>query len=270
MYNDYLPECMGRWLSGSGGHILWSADCDATPTWGDTEGYYFCDEHLPRLKDGSIHPSFKDVRPVVILETGSRMIKIVLDDELLMRIGHDIQISGVLYSSRDCHYVVPFPDEDHPGDDERPALVLDMGTEDWGRFLKQSDTLEVEVLAKAKDGTITKAILRKASRQISAAVSWEVFQRDGYRCRYCGRTGIPLTVDHLVLWENGGPSTKENMVAACKKCNKLRGNMEYEDWLDSPEYRKVSRGLEGHVFDANNQLVDVLAGIPRQLHVHSR
>ncbi len=53
-------SCFGRWLSGSGGHILWSRDCSVPPVWQDKEtGEEFCDEHLPRLPDGTIHPTFR-------------------------------------------------------------------------------------------------------------------------------------------------------------------------------------------------------------------
>ena len=60
-------------------------------------------------------------------------------------------------------------------------------TEDWKKVLRQTDLLETEVLALSEDGKLTKAILRKSQRQIEARISWNVFRRDGYRCRYCGR-----------------------------------------------------------------------------------
>ena len=64
--------------------------------------------------------------------------------------------------------------------------------------------------------TITKlykAVIRKCQRNIEQGVSWNVFRRDGYACRYCGNKEVPLTVDHLVLWEESGPSTEANLVS---------------------------------------------------------
>lgn len=80
----------------------------------------------------------------------------------------------------------------------------------------------------------------------------------------------PLTVDHLVLWEEGGPSIPTNLVAADRRCNKTRGNMRYEDWLNSSYYRKVSKRLTTQQRDANRALLDTLDAIPRMLHIPSQ
>ncbi|GAG09150.1 unnamed protein product, partial [marine sediment metagenome] len=84
-----------------------------------------------------------------------------------------------------------------------------------------------------------------------------------YKCRYCGRDDVPLTVDHLVLWEDGGPSIEENLVSACRKCNKKRGNTEYSDWLQHPYYLKVSAALLPCHQEKNEKLAPTLPGIPR-------
>jgi len=97
-----------------------------------------------------------------------------------------------------------------------------------------------------------------------------VFRRDGYKCCYCGRDDVPLTVDHLVLWEDGGPSTEQNMVSACKKCNKARGRTQYVDWLRHPVYLKVSGNLSPERRAANEALVGALNAIPKVMHTRSR
>jgi 5-methylcytosine-specific restriction endonuclease McrA len=122
----------------------------------------------------------------------------------------------------------------------------------------------VEVMRTAVDGTVTKAILRKSQRLIEQRVSWAVFKRDGYRCRYCGAEGVPLTVDHLVLWEDGGPSVEENLVSACRPCNKTRGNMSYGDWLHSRYYRQKSSKLTPEGREANDKLLSTLNSIQRR------
>ena len=44
---DGLPTCIGAHVSGSGGHSMYSGDCDRVATWTeDAEAsYQFCDEH---------------------------------------------------------------------------------------------------------------------------------------------------------------------------------------------------------------------------------
>ena len=53
-----------------------------------------------------------------------------------------------------------------------------------------------------------------------------LFQRDHYRCAYCGRqfSRDVLTVDHIVPRDKGGRSTWENTITACKSCNARKSN----------------------------------------------
>lgn len=46
-----------------------------------------------------------------------------------------------------------------------------------------------------------------------------ILARDNYTCQYCGHQGGDLTVDHVIPKKLGGPSTWENLVCCCKKCN---------------------------------------------------
>jgi 5-methylcytosine-specific restriction endonuclease McrA len=46
-----------------------------------------------------------------------------------------------------------------------------------------------------------------------------VFARDNYTCQYCGYRGSDLTVDHVIPRRCGGPTTWDNLVCCCKKCN---------------------------------------------------
>lgn len=50
---------------------------------------------------------------------------------------------------------------------------------------------------------------------------FEIFKRDGFACRYCGRSpaAAPLHVDHVVPVALGGRSCPENLVTACDDCN---------------------------------------------------
>lgn len=54
---------------------------------------------------------------------------------------------------------------------------------------------------------------------------WRVFERDGFRCRYCGRhrdqleEGEYLHADHVVPVSRGGKTLEANLVCACTACN---------------------------------------------------
>lgn len=66
-----------------------------------------------------------------------------------------------------------------------------------------------------------------------------VFERDGWRCSYCGRdfSGLRrktrlrlLTLDHVVPRSRGGSDNAENLVASCVKCNGEKRNRTPDEW----------------------------------------
>jgi 5-methylcytosine-specific restriction endonuclease McrA len=58
-----------------------------------------------------------------------------------------------------------------------------------------------------------------------------VYQRDRFRCQYCGqRFGWDeLTFDHLVPRSRGGRTEFRNIVTSCKQCNARKGNHTCEE-----------------------------------------
>ena len=203
-----------------------------------------------------------------------------LSDLNLLSIGHTIQLAGAVYIGEGKVYLAMLPDESgdlsreasfqSQAQGELPVETLTMDQDDWAKFLRQTDLLETEALVRATNGTIEKAIVRKSQRQVEQGVSWKVYKRDGYRCRYCGSDDVPLTVDHLVCWEQGGPSIVENLVSSCRKCNKTRGNLLYKDWLQHPFYLKVSVNLSDAVKQSNLKLLETLDTIPLTLKPRTR
>lgn len=58
------------------------------------------------------------------------------------------------------------------------------------------------------------------SRTVSAQLRWDVIQRDGGRCRYCGKeVGHAGQIDHVWPHSMGGLTVMENLVLACERCN---------------------------------------------------
>ena len=154
----------------------------------------------------------------------------------ILRIGNSLEIKGVIYGNAVEDIIIMLPGQKMP----EMMRSIEPTLEQWNAIIRQSDLLEVEVISGDPN---KKVILRKSTRQIDLNVSWSVFRRDGYKCRYCGNNHVPLTIDHIVLWENGGPTIEQNLITSCKKCNNTRGSMPYNDWLNSPEYLKVSEQL---------------------------
>ena len=54
----------------------------------------------------------------------------------------------------------------------------------------------------------------------------KVFERDGYKCKYCAKqlTRFSATLDHIQPVSKGGTNTMDNLVTACLHCNSSRGS----------------------------------------------
>ncbi len=57
----------------------------------------------------------------------------------------------------------------------------------------------------------------------------EIFRRDNYTCQYCGKPSLELTIDHVIPKHLGGTHSWENVVAACPRCNHLKGGKTLEE-----------------------------------------
>ncbi len=188
-----------------------------------------------------------------------------LSDFDIFDIGNKYQLVGAVYADNEQALLCLLPGEEN----NRPIEELRMDGEDWKKFLRQTDLLEYEMVQKSPDGSIVKAILRKTAHHVEQGIAWNVYRRDKFVCRYCGKA-LPLTMDHLVLLELGGPDIEANLVAACRKCNKIRGNMLYGEWLEHAYYLEVSKGLTPEQRQANRDLLGTLDSIPRKANVKSR
>lgn len=56
---------------------------------------------------------------------------------------------------------------------------------------------------------------------VTTKVRWAVFQRDGFRCVYCGASAAEsrLVVDHVLPIAKGGDDGMDNLATACRDCN---------------------------------------------------
>jgi 5-methylcytosine-specific restriction endonuclease McrA len=59
-----------------------------------------------------------------------------------------------------------------------------------------------------------------------------IFVRDGYKCQYCGTrfaNGSELELEHVIPRSRGGRNSWENLVAACRDCNRKKNNRTPEE-----------------------------------------
>jgi len=56
-----------------------------------------------------------------------------------------------------------------------------------------------------------------------------VLRRDNFKCAYCGRSDLQLTIDHIEPKSRGGLDEWENLITACIKCNNKKGDRTPEE-----------------------------------------
>lgn len=73
-------------------------------------------------------------------------------------------------------------------------------------------------------------VLSKAKYGKSGMTRLEIFERDDFRCQYCGkkRTVSCLEVDHRIPVFRGGTDDPSNLATACKSCNRKKGHDELD------------------------------------------
>lgn len=62
----------------------------------------------------------------------------------------------------------------------------------------------------------------QGSKWIKPAKRLAIYERDQFRCAYCGASGCELTLDHVVSVDRGGTNDQTNLVTACKSCNSAK------------------------------------------------
>lgn len=82
---------------------------------------------------------------------------------------------------------------------------------------------------------------RNPKHPIRAELRWEIWERDDFRCFYCGVRRF-LSLDHKIPESKGGTLDKNNLVTACMKCNVQRGNQDFGAFVDALLFTEVLRG----------------------------
>ena len=80
-----------------------------------------------------------------------------------------------------------------------------------------------------------------------------VFYRDNHSCQYCGCSGEPLSIDHVIPRSRGGPDDWDNITTACLSCNVRKGNRTPGE-AEMPLKRVPRRPLSSLSFEATRQI----------------
>lgn len=82
-----------------------------------------------------------------------------------------------------------------------------------------------------------------------------ILERDDYTCCYCGATrqdGM-LQIDHVIPISQGGQTTFENLVTACRSCNFQKGDRALDEWSEHIRARYGKSLLKFLLHKANHR-----------------
>lgn len=89
---------------------------------------------------------------------------------------------------------------------------------------------------------------------VSKKLRFEVFRRDNFACKYCGRSALVggvLEIDHVIARANGGLDVPRNLVTACEDCNAGKSDTP----LDAPTVEHVPTVLPDDESDDADQFL---------------
>lgn len=95
----------------------------------------------------------------------------------------------------------------------------------------RSEWCEDEIRKAAKKRAGIESVRNKGAHHIHRAA---VLARDCYKCVYCGSENERLQLDHVVPRSRGGSDDRENLVAACRRCNMSKGTKLLSEWTRRP------------------------------------
>lgn len=71
---------------------------------------------------------------------------------------------------------------------------------------------------------VWQAICRVERGRVSNKMRFSIYERDGHRCRKCGRRSDNLEIDHIFPISKGGKSEYNNLQTLCHECNIKKSN----------------------------------------------
>ena len=91
-----------------------------------------------------------------------------------------------------------------------------------------------------------------------------ILKRDNFRCQYCGKTGADtvLEVDHITPVSKGGTDDFENLITACKECNRGKYNIEILPPVETTSlYESIENTIYKEICDIGSKYLNNISKI---------
>jgi len=80
------------------------------------------------------------------------------------------------------------------------------------------------------------------------AVREYLLEKWGRKCAYCGKTNVPLEVEHIVPKSRGGSDRVSNLTISCHECNQKKGNKTAAEFGHPRIQKKAKESLKAAAF----------------------
>jgi 5-methylcytosine-specific restriction endonuclease McrA len=85
--------------------------------------------------------------------------------------------------------------------------------------------------------------LMPLAKPLTSKEGYRILDRDHYRCQYCGLDGLAsfenslvMSVDFVLPRARKGGKKPDNLVAACRACNVIKGHRVFKNLEDAKAY----------------------------------
>ena len=85
--------------------------------------------------------------------------------------------------------------------------------------------------------------LMPLAKPLTSKEGHQILERDQYRCQYCGLDGMAnfenslvMTVDFILPRNRKGGKKPDNLVAACRACNVIKGHRTFKNFEDAKTF----------------------------------
>ena len=87
-----------------------------------------------------------------------------------------------------------------------------------------------------------------------------LLEKWGRKCAYCGKTNLPLEVEHIIPKSRGGSDRVSNLTISCHDCNQRKGNKTAEEFGYPDIQEKAKKSLKAAAFmnTVRQKLVGIL------------
>ena len=85
--------------------------------------------------------------------------------------------------------------------------------------------------------------LSRLAKPLTGEEGRKILERDRYRCQYCGLDGMAsfenslvMSVDFIHPRASRGKKDPENLVTACRPCNRIKGSRVFANFEEAKKY----------------------------------